>query len=87
MPLIAWYSATTLLTLVVYAIDKNHARFGGLRVPEKVLHCLALAGGWPGALLAQRAFRHKTLKATFNFWLGASILGNIAILTALAAFT
>jgi uncharacterized membrane protein YsdA (DUF1294 family) len=31
---------------------------------------LALAGGWPGAVLGQRHFRHKTRKVSFllTFW-------------------
>jgi uncharacterized membrane protein YsdA (DUF1294 family) len=40
-------------------------------VPEKTLHMMALAGGWPGAWLAQKMFRHKTSKKEFQvvFWL------------------
>lgn len=32
---------------------------------------MALLGGWPGALLGQRQFRHKTKKLSFLivFWL------------------
>lgn len=53
-----------------YAADKAAARAGRRRTPESTLHLLALAGGWPGALLAQRTFRHKTTKASFRveFW-------------------
>jgi uncharacterized membrane protein YsdA (DUF1294 family) len=31
-----------------------------------MLHALAPLGGWPGALLAQRLFHHKTLKMSFQ---------------------
>ncbi len=46
-------------------------RTDGRRVPEKTLHLLALFGGWPGALMGQRVFRHKTQKFGFRivFWL------------------
>ncbi|EPM70035.1 hypothetical protein A3SM_28103, partial [Pseudomonas syringae pv. actinidiae ICMP 18886] len=51
--------------------DKRQAGNGGQRTPENVLHTVELLGGWPGALLAQQAFRHKTRKVSFQvvFWL------------------
>lgn len=56
---------------VAYALDKRRAGTDARRVPERTLHLLGLAGGWPGALLAQRQFRHKTQKARFRvvYWL------------------
>jgi uncharacterized membrane protein YsdA (DUF1294 family) len=69
------YLALTVCTsaacFVAYGIDKRRAVRQGRRIPERVLHRLALAGGWAGALLAQRTFRHKTQKFSFRlkFWL------------------
>jgi uncharacterized membrane protein YsdA (DUF1294 family) len=56
---------------VVYGVDKRQAAIDGRRVPERTLHLLAFLGGWPGALLGQRQFRHKTKKMSFLivFWL------------------
>ena len=56
---------------VAYAVDKRRAGTAARRVPERTLHLLALAGGWPGAILAQRQFRHKTQKVRFRvvYWL------------------
>ena len=64
-------AALSLLTLWIYAIDKRRAQEGEYRVPEKVLHGLELIGGWPGAFLGQRKFRHKSAKPAFLliFWL------------------
>jgi uncharacterized membrane protein YsdA (DUF1294 family) len=69
------YFTLSLLTFVLYGIDKRNAVKGLRRIPEKTLHISALLGGWPGALLAQHAFRHKTQKQPFKFvlWLGVLI--------------
>ena len=65
------YGAMSLVTALAYAHDKAAAGRGRPRTPENTLHLLALLGGWPGALFAQRAFRHKTRKTGFQlvFWL------------------
>jgi uncharacterized membrane protein YsdA (DUF1294 family) len=57
----------SLLCFVTYGWDKLQASYGRRRVPESVLHRLELIGGWPGALLAQRCFRHKTRKSKYQF--------------------
>ncbi len=69
------------LTYIAYARDKSAARSGARRVAESGLHLLALAGGWPGALLAQQRLRHKTRKRSFRapFWLTVAL--NLAGLT------
>ena len=61
----------SLVTFLVYAIDKSAARQRRWRIPENLLHLLALAGGWPGALAAQQVLRHKCSKRPFLlvFWL------------------
>ena len=61
----------SLVAFVFYGFDKRRAQADGRRVPEKTLHLLALLGGWPGALMGQRVFRHKTQKLSYRivFWL------------------
>lgn len=65
------YLAISALTFMAYAMDKSAAQSGAWRTPEQTLHLLALAGGWPGALLAQQVLRHKSSKQAFRsvFWL------------------
>lgn len=72
--------ALNLFTWAAYGRDKWAARRGGRRTPEIRLHLLALAGGWPGAWLAQHSWRHKRHKPAFVrvFW--ATVLGNLLAL-------
>jgi len=67
----AIYLVASAATFLAYVIDKSAAQNGRRRISEKTLHLLALAGGWPGALIAQQTERHKTQKASFRvvFWL------------------
>ncbi len=67
---LALYPAVSLLTVVFYGHDKQRAMEGGARTPENTLHLLELLGGWPGALVAQQLYRHKTRKVNYQvvFW-------------------
>jgi uncharacterized membrane protein YsdA (DUF1294 family)/cold shock CspA family protein len=67
----AYYLAVSLITLLLYAVDKSAARNGSWRTPESQLHLCALLGGWPGALLGQMLLRHKSSKKAFRsvFWM------------------
>jgi uncharacterized membrane protein YsdA (DUF1294 family) len=69
--LLLYFVAINLVTFMIYGADKRAAIQQAPRVPEKALHALALCGGTPAAWLAQRHFRHKTRKGSFQavFWL------------------
>lgn len=75
------YLIVSLITYIAYASDKSAARQGQWRTKEDTLHLLSLAGGWPGALLAQKRLRHKNRKESFQavFWttvvLNCGVLG------------
>jgi len=77
------YLIASVVTFLTYAVDKSAARRGRWRVEEATLHLLALAGGWPGALLAQQFLRHKSAKIEFLrvFWVTvvANAVGFVAL--------
>jgi uncharacterized membrane protein YsdA (DUF1294 family) len=72
-PVPALFAIYLLLTIVcsgiafwLIAIDKRRALRDQPRISERTLHLFAAAGGWPGAYLARRIFRHNTLKLRFR---------------------
>ena len=78
--LIAAFFINSLLTVLLYWEDKYLAQYKYWRIPEKYLHIWEFLCGWPGALYAQHAFRHKRSKTSYIivFWL--CVIANIAIL-------
>ncbi|WP_295986769.1 cold shock and DUF1294 domain-containing protein [uncultured Variovorax sp.] len=68
----------SLSALVIYGVDKSAARAGRWRIAESTLHLLSLAGGWPGAWIAQRMFRHKLSKKSFMAVYWATVLVHVA---------
>ena len=56
-----------LSTFIAYGVDKRAAQTKAWRIPEKDLHTLEFLGGWIGAFLGQRFFKHKTAKKSFQF--------------------
>jgi uncharacterized membrane protein YsdA (DUF1294 family)/cold shock CspA family protein len=74
------YAGASLLAFVVYAWDKSAAQGGHWRTAESTLHMIALFGGWPGALVAQRVLRHKSSKASFQTTFWATVLINCGVL-------
>ncbi len=85
MPLALWLIVVNVLTFAAFGYDKAQARRDGPRTPEKTLLTLALLGGWPGAKLAQRYFRHKTQKQPFGKLLNAALV--VQILAVVAWFS
>lgn len=62
------------IAFVFYGYDKRQAVKNKTRVPELILHLLALLGGTPGALLGQLLYRHKTKKLRFRIIFLAIVL-------------
>ena len=79
----------SLVCFVAYGLDKQRAVTGSRRISERTLHLLAFFGGWPGALIGQRHFRHKTQKVSFRivFWMLLVLHVGIVASVAYALFT
>jgi uncharacterized membrane protein YsdA (DUF1294 family) len=60
IPYPVWVIAWSVTTFVIYGVDKALAKASGPRVPEPVMHLLALIGGFPGGWLGMALFGHKT---------------------------
>lgn len=73
------------LCYLLYWRDKSAAQRGARRTPEASLHLLGLLGGWPGALIAQQQFHHKTLKQPFQTVFWVTVILNLAGLGCLLA--
>ena len=83
-PLLAWMAGWALPTFAMYGIDKRAALRDGWRVPEMVLHGLALIGGVLGAWAGRAMFHHKTRKTSFtSVLIAASVLWGAVALWAL----
>jgi len=81
--LLGYAVTVSLATYALYGADKDSAADSASRwrASERLLHGFELAGGWPGAFLAQRRFRHKTAKVSYQavFWLIVAL--HIAVAT------
>jgi uncharacterized membrane protein YsdA (DUF1294 family) len=82
-PFVTAFISINVLTLLIYGVDKRAARKAGYRVPESTLLFFGVIGGWPGAMLGQQLFRHKTQKQPFKTYFLASVMVNIVVMAAL----
>ena len=75
------YFILSIITLIIYGLDKWLALKDKRRISEKKLHVLALVGGWPGATIGQQAFRHKISKQSFRRLYYLTIAINLAVIS------
>ncbi|ADC73276.1 protein of unknown function DUF1294 (plasmid) [Thioalkalivibrio sp. K90mix] len=79
-----WVLAANLASIGLYAWDKGLARERARgkslsRIPEQMLLTVDFAGGFPGGFWAQRRFRHKTRKGTFQAkWMMVATASTVA---------
>lgn len=83
--LLAAIVALSAVAYFMYWLDKWAAQQGRQRTAESSLHLVSIAGGWPGALIAQQQFRHKTIKQPFQSVFWATVVLNLIALFWLVA--
>jgi len=76
---VAWLTAWSVVTFAAYAIDKTQARRGGWRIPELVLHALAIVGGAIGGWVGLLGLHHKTRHPVFPLVLAVALIVQIVI--------
>jgi len=76
-----FYAAASMAAAIAYRLDKSAAERHAWRTSEKMLHFMAVIGGWPGALVAQEVFRHKSRKLSFRLVLWTTVALNCGALT------
>ena len=75
-----WILCLSVVTFLFYGYDKHQSmKDGAWRVPEAALHLLSLAGGFIGAFLGRRYYRHKTQKIAFIIVIVLSALIHIGL--------
>lgn len=74
------YLVVSVVTFIAYGLDKLAAKNNQWRTPEQTLHILSLIGGWPGALVAQKMLRHKTIKKEFQIIFWATVMLNALVI-------
>ena len=79
----AIYGGVSLVSFALYWQDKRAAIAGTWRVPEEQLHLLGLVGGWPGGIIAQNLFRHKTKKERFARYFWFTVALNVLVFVAI----
>lgn len=80
---LSWYLVLSVVTFLIYGWDKLSAKGGHRRTPEDTLNGLAFLGGWPGAWIAQHAWRHKSRKESFQAMFHVAVVLNLVALTVL----
>ena len=70
----------TIVTFLVYGIDKWKAKQGSWRISEATLLILAIIGGSIGALLGMKVWHHKTMHKKFKYGLPLILLVQTALI-------
>ena len=71
----SWLLASSVVAFAMYGYDKMQAKRDAGRIPNAVLHMMALIGGFVGALLGRIVFNHKSNVRSNPLFLVTLVLG------------
>lgn len=77
--ILIYLAVITVVTFLVYGIDKWKAQHKRWRIPESVLLGLAAIGGSVGAWLGMKVWRHKTQHKKFKYGVPAILAAQVAV--------
>ena len=69
-----------LAGFAMMGIDKNRAKRGAWRIPEKTLFTCALLGGSLGTTIGMSAFRHKTKHWYFKYGMPLILIVQVVLI-------
>ena len=78
--LLIYLAVVNILTIIVFGVDKMHAKSNRQRVRILTLLGLAFIGGSVGALIGMYGFHHKTKKAYFTVGVPLILLMQVVVL-------
>ena len=76
---IIYIIAINLIGFAIMYIDKQKAKKGKWRIPEKTLFIITAIGGGIGTIAGMYKFRHKTQKGIFKYGLPFLLILDIAV--------
>lgn len=79
---LVFYALMTIVTFVLYGVDKAKAKKGKWRIPEKTLLLFAACFGGLGAFLGMKIFRHKTKHTSFKIIVPVSMIIQFILIAA-----
>lgn len=77
--ILIYLAVITVVTFLVYGIDKWKAQHKRWRIPESALLGLAAIGGSVGAWLGMKVWRHKTQHKKFKYGVPAILAAQVAL--------
>jgi len=75
-----YFLSINLISGLVFSIDKNAAKKGHRRVPERTLHMLEIMGGVFANIFLMFTIRHKNRKFSYWGWTMLVLIGWVVML-------
>lgn len=77
---IVYFAIISLISGLIFSIDKQAAIKGRRRIPERTLHLLEVLGGAFANLLLMYTLRHKNRKFSYWVWTWLVMIGWVVVI-------